>query len=100
MANKIGTYEKAVLAHENNIPFYVAAPHSTIDYHTPNGKAICIEERPIHEVTTIQGKHIYDTSARNPAFDITPATYITGIITEKGIFHPQELKDQEKNRIP
>ncbi len=98
VANKIGTYEKAVLAHENNIPFYVAAPHSTIDYHIPTGKTICIEERPIQEVTTIQGKHIYDTNARNPAFDITPFSYITGIITEQGIFPPQELKSQEKNK--
>lgn len=99
VANKIGTYEKAVLSHENDIPFYVAAPHSTIDYHTPTGKKICIEERPIDEVTTIQGKQIYDTSARNPAFDITPASYITGIITEKGIFRPQELKNQEKTGV-
>ena len=99
VANKIGTYEKAVLAHENNIPFYVAAPRSTIDYHTPTGKTINIEERSFHEVTTIQGKHIYNTSARNPAFDITPASYITGIITEKGIFDPQELKDYEKNGV-
>lgn len=100
VANKIGTYEKAVLAHENNIPFYVAAPHSTIDYHTPNGTKISIEERSIDEVTTIQGQQIYDTNARNPAFDITPASYITGIITEKGIFRPQELKNHERNRNP
>jgi translation initiation factor eIF-2B subunit alpha/methylthioribose-1-phosphate isomerase len=96
VANKIGTYEKAVLAHENNIPFYVAAPQSTIDFNTPTGKAICIEERSSTEVTIIQGQQLYDTVACNPAFDITPSSYIKGIITEKGIFSPQDLQYQEK----
>lgn len=89
-ANKIGTYTVAVLAHEHNIPFYVAAPISTIDLNTPVGDAIPIEERDQREVShlgtarlTPEGAHI-----RNPAFDITPHRYITGIITERGILRP------------
>jgi methylthioribose-1-phosphate isomerase len=89
-ANKIGTYTVAVLAHAHKIPFYVAAPLSTIDLLTPDGDRIPIEERDQREIThlgssrlTPEGAHI-----RNPAFDITPHRYITGIITEKGIFGP------------
>ena len=89
-ANKIGTYTVAVLAHEHGIPFYVAAPLSTIDLSTPDGDRIPIEERNQREVThlgsarlTPEGAHI-----RNPAFDVTPHRYIAGIITEKGIFEP------------
>ena len=86
-ANKIGTYEKAVLAKENNIPFYIAAPTSTIDINCPSGDKIPIEERDEKEVLEISGKRIANPSshAKNPAFDVTPAKYITGIITEKGI---------------
>jgi len=83
VANKIGTYEKAVLARENGIPFYVAAPLSTFDRNIKSGEEIRIEERSMEEVFKIYpwrpGK------ARNPAFDVTPAEYITGIITEEGI---------------
>lgn len=101
-ANKIGTYEKAVLAKENGIPFYVAAPTSTIDWNCPAGNHIPIEERGENEVLGIMGRDENDhtkrifitpkgTKARNPAFDVTPARYIAGIITEKGIVKPGEL---------
>jgi methylthioribose-1-phosphate isomerase len=86
-ANKIGTYQIAVLAKENNIPFYCVAPTSTIDPNIPSGAHIPIEERDPAEVTTP-----YDTplvpshfKARNPAFDVTPNRYLSGIITEHGI---------------
>src|SRR4029450_4666709 len=87
-ANKIGTYTVAVLAHEHRIPFYVAAPISTIDLATPDGDAIPIEERDQREVTHLGASRLTPVGAqiRNPAFDITPHRYITGIITERGIF--------------
>lgn len=87
VANKIGTYMVAVLAKRHNIPFYVAAPLSTIDLDTKSGNQIPIEERPELEVTHVQGKQIcpHDISIRNPAFDITPAELVSGIITEKGV---------------
>ena len=89
-ANKIGTYTLAVLAKENSIPFYIAAPSSTFDISLQSGEDITIEERRPEEVTTIQGIAISPpgTAAVNPAFDVTPARYITGIITEKGIIRP------------
>ncbi len=98
VANKIGTYEKAVLAHENKIPFYVAAPISTFDFSIKNGNEIPIEERREEEVLVIRGTRIACESARarNPAFDVTPAKYITGIITENGIFKPKEVKNLKK----
>jgi len=87
VANKIGTYGVAVLAREHGIPFYVAAPISTVDLHTPDGSRIPIEERNDREVThmgsarlTPEGAHV-----RNPAFDVTPSKYVTAIITERGI---------------
>jgi methylthioribose-1-phosphate isomerase len=87
-ANKIGTYSVAVLAREHAIPFYVAAPLSTIDLRTPDGPHIPIEERNTKEVTHMSGVQLAPDGARvwNPAFDVTPATFIAGIITEKGIF--------------
>lgn len=93
VANKIGTYEKAVVAHENNIPVYIAAPLSTIDFSCPNGDTIPIEERDPDEVLSINGRRVASdgSPALNPAFDVTPAKYITGIITEKGIYKPGEL---------
>jgi S-methyl-5-thioribose-1-phosphate isomerase len=93
-ANKIGTYEKAVLAKTNNIPFYIAAPISTIDFQCDSGEHIPIEERNENEILIIEGKRIapMNSPARNPAFDITPAEYIDGIITEKGIFKPDEIR--------
>lgn len=87
-ANKIGTYTLAVLAKENGVPFYVAAPTSTIDFTLKAGAQIPIEERSFEEVTTIGGIRLAPEgiTAANPAFDITPHKYITAIITEKGIF--------------
>jgi methylthioribose-1-phosphate isomerase len=87
VANKIGTYSVAVLAKEHGIPFYVAAPISTIDLQTPDGSKIPIEERSSKEVTHIAGKQMVPDAAKveNPAFDVTPAKYVTGIITEHGI---------------
>lgn len=86
-ANKIGTYSVAVLARENRIPFYVAAPLSTLDLTLKSGDAIPIEERDSAEVTHIRGIPIAPEGVmvRNPAFDVTPARYITGIITERGV---------------
>jgi S-methyl-5-thioribose-1-phosphate isomerase len=93
-ANKIGTYQKAVLAREHGIPFYVAAPTSTIDWKCPTGADIPIEERDEDEVRFISGVRIAPRGARaaNPGFDVTPARFITGIITEKGIVKPGELR--------
>jgi len=89
-ANKIGTYTLAVLAKENGIPFYVAAPTTTIDLSLASGAEIPIEQRSVREVTHIQGVSIAPegTEAANPAFDITPHCYITAIITENGIIKP------------
>ena len=89
-ANKIGTYTVAVLAHEHKIPFYVAAPLSTIDLSTPDGDQIPIEERDQREITHLGSARLTPEGVkiRNPAFDVTPHRYIAGIITEKGIFKP------------
>lgn len=86
-ANKIGTYEKAVLAKENNIPFYIAAPVSTFDNTIKDGSKIIIEERGRSELAEINGKKVMPdwTTVKNPAFDVTPKAYVTGYITEKGI---------------
>jgi methylthioribose-1-phosphate isomerase len=86
-ANKIGTYTVAVLAHAHGVPFYVAAPVSTIDPHCPNGAAIPIEERSAQEVTDIGGKRVAPEgiAVRHPAFDVTPARLVTAIITERGV---------------
>jgi methylthioribose-1-phosphate isomerase len=97
IANKIGTFEKAVLAHEHAIPFYVAAPISTFDFQAPTGKHIPIEERDARELTHLQGKSVYEAPVRNPAFDVTPAKYITGIVTEEGIFRPEEIRNLKKS---
>jgi methylthioribose-1-phosphate isomerase len=86
-ANKIGTYSVAILAREHGIPFYVAAPFSTVDLETPDGRKIPIEERNAREVTHVGEKQIAPTGVdvRNPAFDVTPARYIAAIITERGV---------------
>ncbi len=97
VANKIGTYSVAVLAAAHGIPFYVAAPSSTIDLATPSGDLIPIEQRNPREVTHVRGETAIapeGVPAINPAFDVTPARLITGIITEKGIFAPGELADR------
>jgi methylthioribose-1-phosphate isomerase len=85
-ANKIGTYQIAVLARENNVPFYIAAPISTFDLAIPDGDHIPIEERSAEEVTHIQGVRIApDVQAAHPAFDVTPNDYIRAIFTERGV---------------
>jgi methylthioribose-1-phosphate isomerase len=90
VANKIGTYTLAVLAKEHKIPFYVAAPTSTIDLTLPSGDQIPIEERAPQEITYIMDRRIApeSTEVTNPAFDITPSRYIKAIITEKSIIRP------------
>ncbi|MGB9882306.1 MAG: S-methyl-5-thioribose-1-phosphate isomerase [Methanomassiliicoccales archaeon] len=92
-ANKIGTFEKAVLAKELGIPFYVAAPVSTFDFSIESGDEIPIESRSEDEVTEIEGRRIAPEGARalNPAFDVTPSRYVTGFITEVGILRPSEI---------
>jgi methylthioribose-1-phosphate isomerase len=87
VANKIGTYTVAVLAKEHGIPFYVAAPFSTIDLETPDGSKIPIEQRSATEVTHIAGKQMVPdgVEVENPAFDVTPSRYVTAIVTERGI---------------
>src|SRR5512143_1936947 len=94
VANKIGTYGLAVLCKEHGIPFYVAAPVSTIDFSIESGADIPIEERDPREITHVFGKVQIapaGVKAANPAFDVTPARYITAIITEKGAFHPKDI---------
>ncbi|NWF76939.1 MAG: S-methyl-5-thioribose-1-phosphate isomerase [Nitrospirae bacterium] len=95
VANKIGTYPLAVLCKENKIPFYVAAPLSSIDFEIPSGEYIPIEERGPEEVTNIFGKCRIapeGVKVRNIAFDVTPHKYITAIITEKGAFRPKDIR--------
>ena len=90
VANKIGTYTVAVLAKENGVPFYVAAPTSTFDLATPTGEGIPIEERPPDEITHHAGRRLAPegVSVRNPAFDVTPHRYVTAIVCERGIARP------------
>ncbi len=100
VANKIGTYSIAVLAKAHGLPFYVAAPSSTIDMLTPSGASIPIEERPTHEVTTLHGGAWIapkGVAVWNPAFDVTPAEYISGIITEQGVLTPDQLAEKFTN---
>lgn len=98
VANKIGTYGVAVLAKAHGIPFYVAAPLSSVDLETPTGADIPIEERPAEEITHGLGKQVApdDIKVYNPAFDVTPAKYITAIVTETGIFKPEEIGNSKK----
>ncbi|XP_037826038.1 methylthioribose-1-phosphate isomerase [Lucilia sericata] len=95
-ANKIGTYQIAVVAKHHGVPFFVAAPLTSIDLQIPSGDHIIIEERPDREMTHV-GEHRIAApgiNCWNPAFDVTPASLITGIITERGVFSPQKLKDE------
>jgi methylthioribose-1-phosphate isomerase len=87
VANKIGTYTVAILAKEHGIPFYVAAPISTVDLATSEGSKIPIEQRNAREVTHIAGKQMVPDGVEieNPAFDVTPARYVSAIITERGV---------------
>ncbi|HYA87076.1 MAG TPA: S-methyl-5-thioribose-1-phosphate isomerase [Nitrospirota bacterium] len=102
VANKIGTYSLAVLCKEHGIPFYVAAPLSSIDFNIESGADIPIEERDPREVTHVLGKvQIAPDGVKvaNPAFDVTPARYITAIITEKGAFLPKDLHKLADGKI-
>jgi methylthioribose-1-phosphate isomerase len=99
-ANKIGTYNVAILAREHGIPFFVAAPWSTIDLATESGDAIPIEERPAIEVTHHGGKQLtpHGVGIANPAFDVTPAKYVTAVITERGVLrapYTESLREME-----
>ena len=97
VANKIGTYTVAVLAKAHGLPFYVAAPYSTIDLATPSGDQIPIEQRKPQEVTSLYGGPPVaplGADVLNPAFDITPAEFVTAIITERGVFKPGELAER------
>ncbi len=93
VANKIGTYEKAVLAREHGIPFYVAAPLSTFDFSLAGGEEIPIEERGEDEVARVGGERLAPEGSpvRNPAFDVTPARYVAGYITERGVLTAKDL---------
>ncbi len=92
-ANKIGTYEKAVLAHENGVPFYVAAPWSTFDARRARGTSIPVEERSEDEVLAFAGRPTAprQSHARNPAFDVTPARYVTAFVTPSGVVRPRAV---------
>jgi methylthioribose-1-phosphate isomerase len=104
VANKVGTYSLAVLAHENGVPFYVAAPSSTIDLSLASGDGIHIEERAPEEVTGFAGRRVAAEGIQvaNPAFDVTPHRYVTAIITERGIAREPYLEALERldERIP
>jgi methylthioribose-1-phosphate isomerase len=92
-ANKVGTYEKAVLAREHGVPFYVAAPWSTFDARRVTGASIPVEERDPEEVSVMAGRRLTPKSspARNPAFDVTPARFVTAFVTPDGIVRPRDL---------
>jgi methylthioribose-1-phosphate isomerase len=98
VANKIGTYMVAVLAKENKIPFYVAAPLSTLDLKIKTGEQIPIEDRTSREVTHVKDHQIApdDVTVANPAFDVTPNQYVAAIITEKGVAYPPYNESLEK----
>ena len=104
VANKIGTYTLAVLCKENHVPFYVAAPISTLDLDLPSGADIPIEQRPAGEVLSIGGQRVAPEGieAAHPAFDVTPARYVSAIITERGIARPPypESLAQLAGRLP
>lgn len=99
VANKIGTYSLAVLAHYHQIPFYVAAPHTTVDSHCRSGEAIPIEQRAAREVTGVTGSFgevqwaPANAQVYNPAFDVTPAELITGWVLDTGVITPQQVKE-------
>jgi len=99
-ANKIGTYEKAVLARENDVPLYVAAPWTTFDRRRATGDSIPVEERDPVEVLELGGRRLAprQTHARNPAFDVTPARYVTGFITPDGVVRPRDLASRLDRR--
>jgi len=90
IANKIGTFNLAVLAHHFGVPFYVAAPASTVDLETKCGADIVIEQRSEEELRTFAGQVVAPpkVAVYNPAFDVTPARYLTALITDRGVIHP------------
>jgi methylthioribose-1-phosphate isomerase len=94
VANKIGTYGVALAAHADRVPFYVAAPWSTVDLACPDGDGIEIEERAASEVTHVLGHRIAPegVNVRNPAFDVTPMELVTAIITERGVVRPPYIE--------
>jgi methylthioribose-1-phosphate isomerase len=101
VANKIGTYGVSILAKEHGIPFYVAAPWSTVDLATAHGDLIPIEQRAAREVTHANGKQMTPNGVgiENPAFDVTPAKYVTAIITERGVLrapYEQSIREMSK----
>jgi methylthioribose-1-phosphate isomerase len=98
VANKIGTYSVAVLAKENGVPFYVAAPISTLDLSLTDGGKIPIEQRAAEEVTHVQGVPVAPdgTTVENPAFDVTPNRYVTAIVTERGVARPPYVESLRK----
>ena len=105
VANKVGTYGVAILAKEHGIPFYVAAPWSTVDTATATGEQIEIEQRSAREVTHHGGKQLtpHNVEIENPAFDVTPARYVTAIITERGVIHapsPDNVAAMEAAPVP
>ena len=93
VANKIGTYGLALAARAHGVPFYVAAPSSTVDLATPDGAAIPIEERAAEEVAALGGRRSAPAGVQvwNPAFDVTPAELVTAIITDRGVFEPADV---------
>ena len=99
-ANKIGTYEKAVVAHENGVPVYVAAPWTTFDLRRATGRSIPVEERDPLEVLEVEGRRIAprQSRARNPAFDVTPARYVTAFVTPDGVVRPDDLASRWNRR--
>ena len=99
-ANKIGTYEKAVVAYENGVPFYVAAPFSTFDLHRRTGDHIPVEERSAEEVRGV-GRSVgvpASSAVRNPAFDVTPARYVTRFVTPEGLVRPADVSRMSRER--
>jgi methylthioribose-1-phosphate isomerase len=105
VANKIGTYGVSILAKEHGIPFYVAAPWSTVDLATAHGDLIPIEQRAAREVTHANGKQMtpHGVAIENPAFDVTPAKYVTAIITERGVLrapYEESIRDMAKQGSP
>jgi methylthioribose-1-phosphate isomerase len=104
VANKIGTYGVSILAREHGIPFYVAAPWATLDLATAHGDLIPIEQRAATEVTHSNGKQMtpHGVAIENPAFDVTPAKYVTAIITERGVLrapYEQSIQSMAKQTI-
>jgi methylthioribose-1-phosphate isomerase len=105
VANKIGTYGVSILAKEHGIPFYVAAPWSTVDLATAHGDLIPIEQRAAREVTHANGKQMtpHGVAIENPAFDVTPAKYVTAIITERGVLrapYEESIRNMAKQGSP